>query len=90
MLRIPTAHPWIARLANAVAGAVGITAVAATMGLRAQAVVIDAGLVKQTRKSSPCENLPPAAALRAAQLELHQRGLSPYYWGGFVLQGEWR
>ena len=48
------------------------------------------GLVKQTRKSSPCENLPPAAALRAAQLELHQRGLSPYYWGGFVLQGEWR
>jgi CHAT domain-containing protein len=36
--------------------------------------------------------LPPAAALREAQLTLRkQKGWSsPYYWSGFVLQGEWR
>lgn len=34
----------------------------------------------------------PAAALRAAQLEMmkQERWKSPYYWAGFVLQGEWR
>jgi tetratricopeptide (TPR) repeat protein len=33
----------------------------------------------------------PAAALRAAQLGMWKsRGLPPYYWAGFVLQGEWR
>jgi CHAT domain-containing protein len=31
-----------------------------------------------------------AAALRAAQLELHRRNLKPHLWAGFVLQGEWR
>jgi CHAT domain-containing protein len=33
----------------------------------------------------------PAAALRAAQLELAKsdRWSDPYYWAGFVLQGEW-
>jgi CHAT domain-containing protein len=36
--------------------------------------------------------LSPAAALRAAQLSLagEPRWRSPYYWSGFVLQGEWR
>ncbi len=36
--------------------------------------------------------LTPAAALRAAQLKLsHQpRWRAPYYWAGFVLQGEWK
>lgn len=36
--------------------------------------------------------LKPAAALRAAQLELSQikQYQSPYYWAGFVLQGEWK
>lgn len=36
--------------------------------------------------------LSPAAALRAAQMKLaHQPGRrEPYYWAGFVLQGEWR
>ena len=36
--------------------------------------------------------LAPAAALRAAQLELRatKRWASPYYWAAFVLQGEWR
>ncbi len=36
--------------------------------------------------------LRPAAALRAAQLELARspRWSAPYYWAGFVLQGDWR
>ena len=34
----------------------------------------------------------PAAALRAAQLELARdpRWHAPFFWAGFVLQGEWR
>jgi CHAT domain-containing protein len=31
-----------------------------------------------------------AAALRTAQLKLHQQGKAPYYWAAFTLQGEWR
>lgn len=36
--------------------------------------------------------LPHAAALRQAQLDLSKDGTwnAPYYWGSFVLQGEWR
>jgi CHAT domain-containing protein len=43
-----------------------------------------AGLVKQ--------GLRPSAALRAAQVSLSReaRWSAPYYWAGFVLQGEWR
>jgi CHAT domain-containing protein/tetratricopeptide (TPR) repeat protein len=38
------------------------------------------------------QGLAPAAALRAAQLATaHEKGTeSPYYWAGFVLQGDWR
>jgi CHAT domain-containing protein len=39
------------------------------------------------------KNLPPAAALREAQLAMWRRkdGMSnPYYWAPFILQGEWR
>ena len=37
------------------------------------------------------EKMQPAAALRAAQLEMwRSKYNSPYYWGAFVLQGEWR
>jgi CHAT domain-containing protein/tetratricopeptide (TPR) repeat protein len=37
------------------------------------------------------ERLPPAAALRQAQLAIRsdRRWRSPYFWSGFVLQGEW-
>lgn len=37
-------------------------------------------------------HLPPAAALRLAQLDMRAlpRWHSPYFWGGFMLQGEWR
>lgn len=36
--------------------------------------------------------LPAAAALRAAQIEMFQKKhwQAPYYWGAFVLQGEWK
>jgi CHAT domain-containing protein len=35
---------------------------------------------------------PPAAALRAAQMEMlkHSKWRSPYYWAAFTLQGEWK
>src|SRR5262245_55367779 len=38
------------------------------------------------------ENLRPAAALRKAQIEMSNssRWSSPYYWAGFVIQGEWK
>ena len=38
------------------------------------------------------EGLAPAAALRSAQLSLRQerRWRDPYFWAGFVLQGDWR
>lgn len=38
------------------------------------------------------DSKPPAAALRAAQdtLSRTKRWSHPYYWAGFVLQGEWR
>jgi CHAT domain-containing protein len=38
------------------------------------------------------EKLQPAAALRAAQIEMLQnpQWKQPYYWAAFTLQGEWR
>ena len=38
------------------------------------------------------ENLRPAAALRAAQIEMsrQKRWTSPYYWAGFIIQGEYK
>jgi CHAT domain-containing protein len=38
------------------------------------------------------QNLSPAAALRAAQIEMLQqpKWQSPYYWAAFTLQGEWK
>jgi len=38
------------------------------------------------------EQLKPAAALRAAQVSMwkERRWSTPYYWAGFILQGEWR
>jgi CHAT domain-containing protein len=37
-------------------------------------------------------HLPAAAALRTAQLEMAKdpRWASPYFWAGFVLQGDWK
>jgi CHAT domain-containing protein/Tfp pilus assembly protein PilF len=38
------------------------------------------------------KSLPPAAALRQAQLEMRKqkRWADPYYWAAFTLQGEWK
>jgi CHAT domain-containing protein/tetratricopeptide (TPR) repeat protein len=38
------------------------------------------------------EKRPPAAALRAAQVNLWKQGQwsSPYYWAAFLIEGEWR
>lgn len=38
------------------------------------------------------ERMTPAAALRAAQIDLWKEApdRSPYYWGAFIIQGEWR
>ncbi|NQE32987.1 tetratricopeptide repeat protein [Microcoleus asticus] len=38
------------------------------------------------------QKLAPAAALRAAQIEMmqHEKWQSPYYWAAFTLQGEWK
>jgi CHAT domain-containing protein len=43
------------------------------------------------RRMLGTEHLAPAAALRAAQLEIRaeSRWRSPSFWAGFVLQGEW-
>ena len=36
------------------------------------------------------EKLPPAAALRAAQVSMWQEKREPHSWAGFILQGEWK
>jgi len=36
------------------------------------------------------EELPPARALREAQLSMMREGKEPYYWAPFILQGEWK
>jgi CHAT domain-containing protein len=49
-------------------------------------------LMKRFYRGLMQQKLPAAAALRAAQLEMLQKKhwQSPYYWGAFVLQGEWK
>ncbi|PYS70332.1 MAG: hypothetical protein DMF69_13845, partial [Acidobacteria bacterium] len=51
-----------------------------------------AELMKRFYRGVFQDKLPPAAALRAAQIEMlkNRHWQSPYYWGAFVLQGEWR
>ncbi|HXG65541.1 MAG TPA: CHAT domain-containing tetratricopeptide repeat protein [Blastocatellia bacterium] len=54
--------------------------------------VATAELMKRFYRGMLAEGKRPAAALRAAQLEMAQqkRWQSPYYWAAFSLQGEWR
>jgi CHAT domain-containing protein len=54
--------------------------------------VATAELMKRFYRGLFKEGLRPAAALRAAQLELSRdpRWRSPFYWAGFLLQGDWR
>jgi len=50
-----------------------------------------AELMKRFYRAMLKEKRPPADALRGAQLELSRnpRWAAPFYWAGFVLQGEW-
>ena len=54
--------------------------------------VATAELMSRFYKGILREGLSPAAALRQAQIEMRRqkRWQNPYYWGGFVLQGEWK
>ncbi len=47
-----------------------------------------AELMKVFYKGMLNDNLRPAAALRRAQIAMSRRWPSPYYWAGFVLQGQ--
>jgi CHAT domain-containing protein len=51
-----------------------------------------AELMAQFYKEMFVDGLKPAAALRSAQMSIsrHKPWHAPYYWAGFVLQGEWR
>jgi CHAT domain-containing protein/tetratricopeptide (TPR) repeat protein len=54
--------------------------------------VATAELMKKFYAGMLQRQLPPAAALRSAQLEMAKdpRWSSPYFWAGFVLQGDWQ
>jgi CHAT domain-containing protein len=51
-----------------------------------------AELMKRFYKAMLSEGQSPAAALQRAQVEIarQKRWSAPYYWAGFVLQGEWK
>jgi CHAT domain-containing protein/Tfp pilus assembly protein PilF len=54
--------------------------------------VATAELMKRFYRRMLQDGMRPAAALRAAQIEMWKRPQwqSPFYWGGFILQGEWK
>jgi CHAT domain-containing protein len=54
--------------------------------------VATAELMKRLYQGMLREKMRPAAALRAAQVEMwgQKRWRSPYYWAAFQLQGEWK
>ncbi|MDZ7962771.1 MAG: CHAT domain-containing protein [Aulosira sp. DedQUE10] len=49
-------------------------------------------LMKRFYQKMLSQKLKPAAALRAAQIEMlkEKQWKVPYYWAGFILQGEWK
>jgi CHAT domain-containing protein/tetratricopeptide (TPR) repeat protein len=51
-----------------------------------------AELMKRFYTAMLVDHLTPAAALRQAQISLskEKRWSAPYYWAGFILQGEWK
>ena len=51
-----------------------------------------AELMKRFYRGILRQGLQPAAALRAAQLQMSgdPRWASPYFWAGFVMQGDWK
>ena len=53
--------------------------------------VATAELMKHFYSGMLKQGLSPSAALRAAQLDMYRqhRWLSPYYWAGFIITGDW-
>jgi CHAT domain-containing protein len=51
-----------------------------------------AALMKRFYRGLLRDGLPPAAALRAAQVDIQRKNIwrAPFYWGAFVLQGDWQ
>jgi len=51
-----------------------------------------AQLMKEFYRGMLKDKLPPATALRAAQLSMmkEKRWESPYFWAAFSIQGEWK
>jgi len=51
-----------------------------------------ASLMAEFYRAMEKDHMPPAAALRAAQIHMWQqkRWSSPYYWAAFQIQGEWK
>jgi CHAT domain-containing protein len=49
-------------------------------------------LMKHFYRAMLTGKMRPAAALRAAQIEMmkQKRWATPYFWAGFTIQGEWR
>jgi CHAT domain-containing protein len=54
--------------------------------------VATAELMRRFYKAILREGLPPASALRKAQVEMarQKRWSDPYYWAAFTIEGEWR
>jgi len=54
--------------------------------------VATAELMTDFYRAMEKDNLPPAAALRAAQIAMwkQRRWHQPYYWAAFQIQGEWK
>lgn len=54
--------------------------------------VATARLMEEFYKAMEKDGLPPAAALRTAQVKMwkQKRWSSPYYWAAFQIQGEWK
>jgi CHAT domain-containing protein/tetratricopeptide (TPR) repeat protein len=54
--------------------------------------VATAELMRGFYRGMLTEGLPPASALRAAQVNMwrQKRWRAPYYWAAFVIQGEWK
>jgi CHAT domain-containing protein/tetratricopeptide (TPR) repeat protein len=51
-----------------------------------------AALMKRFYRGLLRDGLPPPAALRAAQVDIQRKNIwrAPFYWGAFVLQGDWQ
>ncbi len=51
-----------------------------------------ASLMAEFYRAMEKDHMPPAAALRAAQIHMwrQKRWTSPYYWAAFQIQGEWK